>query len=86
MTLNPVTFYDLLGVDPTLSADAQDANAAKHWPNDRVNATEGFNVSDDSVTAIDYVGCRGSLPSRRSGPAPTATSCSARRPIRAPAR
>ena len=39
------TFYDLIGVDPA-APDAH-VQAAELWPNERVNATEGFNVADD---------------------------------------
>ena len=55
MTVNPITLYDLLGIDPALSAADQDAAAAALWPNDKVNATEGFNVSDDRLLIVHWL-------------------------------
>jgi hypothetical protein len=48
MTVNPITFYDLLGVD-------NDAAAAAFWPDDRVSATEGFNVSHDCLLIVHWL-------------------------------
>jgi hypothetical protein len=55
MTVNPIRFYDLLGIDPSLGPDDQDAKAATFWPNDRINATEGYNVSDDSSLIVHWL-------------------------------
>jgi hypothetical protein len=41
----PVTFYDLLGIVP--ETPGCDAQAGQLWPNDKINATEGFNLSED---------------------------------------
>ena len=48
-----VSFYDLLGIDQ--SAGDADAKAAALWPNDKLNATEGFNVSDDSALIVKWL-------------------------------
>jgi hypothetical protein len=48
-----VSFYDLLGIDPS-DPDAEGQAAAK-WPNERVNATEGFNVSEDGARIVAWL-------------------------------
>jgi dipeptidyl aminopeptidase/acylaminoacyl peptidase len=55
MTVNPIRLYDLLGIDPSLHPDDQDAKAATLWPNDRINATEGYNVSDDRLLIVHWL-------------------------------
>jgi hypothetical protein len=48
-----VTFYELLGIDP--AAPDRHTAAAALWPNDLINATEGFNVSDDSQNIVMWL-------------------------------
>jgi hypothetical protein len=55
--VNPIAFYDMLGIDPTLPPDQQDAEAAKLWPIDRINATEGYTIyiSDGHQESLQIV-------------------------------
>ena len=52
---NPITFYALLGIDPSKSQDQQDAMAASFWPNDLISATEGYNVSKDGPQIVPWL-------------------------------
>jgi hypothetical protein len=55
MSVNPITFYDMLGIDLALSPADRDAAAATLWPSERVSATEGYNVSDDGLLIVHWL-------------------------------
>jgi hypothetical protein len=55
MSVTPITFYDVLGIDPGLSSADRDAAAAKLWPSDTISATEGYNVSDDGPQIVHWL-------------------------------
>jgi hypothetical protein len=52
--MSAITFFDLLGIDPSLSDSVAASRAAALWP-DSVSATEGFNVSHDAPQIVAWL-------------------------------